>query len=512
MASLVPQPAAAHTFRAGQRLGILPVLLVVLVDAMLITLYVWLVSVGTWVHWPGRWQVYDALATSFSHGQLSLSERPNPSLLALADPYDPAARAGIPFPQDLSLFHGRFYAYFGPVPALILLPLKAILAAPIGDQYLVLAFVCGILLVESWLLAAIRSRFFARLSPWLLPPVILTIGLVNPWPWILNTPSVHNAAITGGVFFCLAGLAAAFAAFGKPAPSAGQLAAAGLLWAAAVGTRITLLVPVGLLSALVALRLLTEYRRNGGMLRTLLPLVALVVPLAAGGVALAWYNWARFGSPIDTGFRYALGGSPIYDHANELFSPLYALQNLYNYSLTPFTLKYPFPYFGPVRGEVHSIVPFIPLPAIYHTQEMGGLLYTAPFALVALAPVARVLRQQPQSSGPAPQSSSLSWLVAGLVLWWGSSTALFLSYFWAAERFVAEFLPPLFLVSAIGYFQLDSTLAKWPRGRNALRIVTSLVVLGSIVVSLLVSISFNADGFRQLNPVLWRQLSNLFRP
>ena len=60
------------------------------------------------------------LATAFEHGSFSLEAKPNPALLALPDPYDPSARAGINYPKDFSLYKGRYYLYFGPVPALIL--------------------------------------------------------------------------------------------------------------------------------------------------------------------------------------------------------------------------------------------------------------------------------------------------------------------------------------------------------------------------------------------------------
>src|SRR5512138_3165578 len=111
-------PAASP---AGRPRLLTIILIAVASDALVIILYLWLTTVGTWTHWPGGWQVYDALAASFRHGQLALAEKPDPALLALPDPYDPVARADIPYPRDLSLFEGRFYAYFGPVPALILL-------------------------------------------------------------------------------------------------------------------------------------------------------------------------------------------------------------------------------------------------------------------------------------------------------------------------------------------------------------------------------------------------------
>ena len=97
--------------------------LVFLCDLVVLTLYVWLISVGTWTHWPTRWYSYDALATSFSRGRLWLDEGllpPCSPFLILMSPLP--ARAYLS--QDASLYKGRFYLYFGPVPALLLLPAK----------------------------------------------------------------------------------------------------------------------------------------------------------------------------------------------------------------------------------------------------------------------------------------------------------------------------------------------------------------------------------------------------
>src|ERR1700690_254864 len=108
----------------------------------ILTFYVWITSVGHWNQWPTRSNYYDALATSFRHGQLSLELTPNyRALLALQNPYDPNLRTGLHYPLDVSLYKGKFYLYFGPVPALMLLIPKMFTSREIGDQYLVLAFI-----------------------------------------------------------------------------------------------------------------------------------------------------------------------------------------------------------------------------------------------------------------------------------------------------------------------------------------------------------------------------------
>jgi hypothetical protein len=112
---------------------VLPAILLVL------TAYVWLVSIGTWTKWPQTYSHYDMLAAAFRLGQLYLEKQPSPALLALPNPYDPAMLKDVPYLMDASLYRGRYYLYFGPVPALILLVAKFLIPGVVWDLYLVFA-------------------------------------------------------------------------------------------------------------------------------------------------------------------------------------------------------------------------------------------------------------------------------------------------------------------------------------------------------------------------------------
>jgi hypothetical protein len=176
-------------------------LLVILCDLFVLTVYIWLISIGHWTKWPASSSYYYSLATSFSRGQLSLDLKPYPALLALPNPYDPDARTGIAYPQDVSLYRGKFYLYFGPVPALILVIARILSSGVIGDQYLVFAFVSGIFLLLSLFIVNLRQRYFPDISAGSIALVVLMVGLMSPFGWVLGNPSIYNAAIAAGQFF-----------------------------------------------------------------------------------------------------------------------------------------------------------------------------------------------------------------------------------------------------------------------------------------------------------------------
>src|SRR5258708_955081 len=312
----------------------------------LILTYSWCISFGRWTSWPtpASYYYYDQLATAFQHGQLSLEKKPDPALLALPNPYDPDARAGLDYPTDVSLYHGKYYLYFGPGPALLLMIVKCLFSGGITDQVPVFAFVCGAGIFQSLLIIKIRGRFFRDVPIWMTAPAILFSGLVAPWTWILTQARVYEAASAGGQFFFLGGFYFAITAVNHESVSVRRLLVAGAAWALALGSRITQILPVGFAIGMIVYLVFRTYHQKKAFSNLIYPLTALGLPLAMGLAALGWYNWARFNSIFETGFSYQLAGPYIQKYKNILFSPAYILPDLYNYMLMPPAFKLSFPF------------------------------------------------------------------------------------------------------------------------------------------------------------------------
>ena len=81
-------------------------------------LFAWTASGGTYRFQSASVPYYDLLADAFLAGQFHLLIAPRPELLALANPYDPVLNGPLRLP-DASLYNGKYYLYFGPVPGLI---------------------------------------------------------------------------------------------------------------------------------------------------------------------------------------------------------------------------------------------------------------------------------------------------------------------------------------------------------------------------------------------------------
>ena len=480
--------------------------------SMLLTLvfYAWLASFGLFNHLPTITAYYDKLATAFTHGSLALEEQPDPALLALENPFDRSQWRGIDVPTDYSLYEGKYYLYFGPVPAVMLTIGKFLGFGTKGDQYPALLFICGIFVVQALLLIWAWKRYFVNLTAWLVPLGIFFVGLIAPFPWVLTRARFFEAANTGGQFFFLLGLYLLLIAQTGNNLTKWKLLAAGTSWALAMGSRPTMIFPMIVTVLIFVLSEYRNYLRHKQLSRLMYPFMLALIPFVIGMGILGWYNWARFDSPFEFGFSYQLAGPDIQRYSKQLFSHVYALPNFYNYVLNKPALIEKFPLINSVEGIGQSLFPPIALPPIYYTGDITGILYSTPFVLFAA--VLLFSRKKQTGDSILINMDSFRWvalLFTGIFL---AEFIPFVSYFWVETRFFADFIPPLAVLSMIGFWKGLEFLS----GRSAWRSVYTALGVGMIVFSILMGIALGLsahwEAFKEFNPVLWKALYKDFQP
>jgi len=107
-------------------------------------------------------------------------------------------------------------------------------------------------------------------------------------------------------------------------------------------------------------------------------MVAFLLPLAVGGLALAWYNWIRFGNALDTGLSYTLTIRNLHRDAAAVFSLSYIPSNLFNYLWMPIRGLSVFPFVKPQWGILSvPLLGFRP-GGLYGTEQIdsAGLVVT----------------------------------------------------------------------------------------------------------------------------------------
>ena len=488
----------------------------VVVIAVLVV-YLWIVSVGRWVAWPETTEHYNLLAAGFLHGQTHLLIEPDPALLELDDPYDVDARSNIRVLWDATLYKGKYYLYWGPVPALLLAIAKSVHPAEIGDEQLVFVMVAATLVVGAALLLAIWRRYFRDL-PWWTPGIcVLALGMANPLPWLLNRPAVYEAAIASGQFFLLSGIYFAFTGMHGEAAKPGRILLAGVFWALAAGSRSSMAIGIMFLAAASVWRILmlSGFPRNRRL--DWRSLFALGTPLLLGAILLGGYNFARFGSALEFGHRYQLGRWNKRQLYDEVFSGAYILPNLYNYFVNPFRTLSIFPYIKPTWGE-HLIVPLhLKAPRPYHTEQITGLLVASPFALFAALPACFRLRDwllRRRTSlvtlgkkAIGPEEGSFGWtlaLLSGAIFFVFAPLLVLVSI---TERHLTDIIPLITLLASIGFWQGLQHLRATGRSATGFLVLAVALILVTALFGWLLAITGYQARFERLNPLLFEQLT-----
>jgi len=212
------------------------------------------------------------LAESFLHGRLDLIHVPDP-------------------PYDLTPFEGRWYVSFPPLPALLMLPLVAVRGLAVSD--IAFSVVLGALNVSLFYTAVARLGIGdVRFRIW----VCVLLGLGTPLWYCAALGSVwYTAHVAAVACLCLYALEV----MGQNRP-----VLAGL-W---LGLGFLARMPVLLAFPLSLVFGLRQARNRQEAARFLLLLAAGLAPVLLGQAA---YNWARFGAPLEFGYRWMNSPGPL---------------------------------------------------------------------------------------------------------------------------------------------------------------------------------------------------------
>ena len=462
--------------------------------AVIILIYVWFITFGTFTEWRASTRYYSLLADAFNKGQLHVDVEPGAALLAADDPYNNEGRP--PFDDDvwdLSLYKGKLYLYWGPVPALLMAPLQRALGTSLPDLYPVFFFFCGLLVVNSMILLKIRSIFFPSLPLRNLIASLLVLCLILPIPWSLSIPDVYEAAIGAGQFFLMGGILFTLLAFEKNIDTT-PLALAGLFWACSVGSR-----AINVLSILFLTALTLEWickTRSSGWIKSSL---ALLTPLALGALLIAGYNHARFDSPLEFGLRYQITVQNMNRDMPLAFELDYLPHNVNAYILQPFQFVSGFPFIRPVGYTAQLQNRGIVAPGLYAAGNVTGFVFFAPFLLLACLPFLQ--RTSAEENDSAELKRLALHLLAGSFI---VNFASLLLYYYGQMRFLVDIISQITLLAVFGYWTL---LQKYPA---IYRHAANILIAFTIIVSLLLSVTSESGRMEKLNPAMTDGVNSLF--
>lgn len=481
--------------------------LLVHIWAVIFVIYAWFITFGNFTTWKNTTRYYTQLADAFSKGQLYIDADPGEALLEAEDPYHPTSRP--PFDDevwDMSLYKGKLYLYWGPVPALLITPIQLLSGKPITDIYLVYFFFCGLLIFNSLIILKLWRRLFASITAWNVILSIFVIGLILPVLWSLNRPEVYQAAIGAGQFFLIGGIYFALSAFKQDASvNKWNLFLAGLFWAGSVGSRAINVLSVSFLTALAAFWIIKNLAKPINWNKCIREITALFIPLIIGAIAIGWYNWARFESPLEFGLRYQITIFNLNEQMNLTFQPDYFLPNLYAYIFQPFTFISKFPFIQPIT--INSLLETLKLaaPKIYAGGRVTGILFYAPFLVLALLPL--FSKNKILSVNTRPYRFIIYLLGGSFII----NFISILFYFFGQMRFLVDVISQITLLAIIGYWEIIQTNlnSRSKRTKYFMVLANALIVI-TIFISFLLAFSSETSRMEKLNPILMEKINSFF--
>jgi hypothetical protein len=490
-----PLPGSKLAARIGHlrsRLWLLAVL------GALCALYFYFVSAGGLRNWPvyGTW--LDLQADGFRQGHTYVALEPARELVAAANPRD---RVNIRYwALDLSYFEGKYYTYWGPVPALVQAVVKSLLGITrtIGDAYIGVVAACLSMWAGGLIIERMARRLFGGVPRLVLVFAILAYACANPMLHCVTTAGTYIGAIISAQAMLVFGVLFAFDVVwhaGTSSARRSRLWLAGLFWGLAIACRVTVMPAIAFLIAITALAdAWTSERRWRDIVLSALQLGA---PVAAVGVALLVYNVVRFRDPMQFGLLLQLSGYPLID-----FSFKYAWPNLYRYTLSTFVGSCQFPYvFQTWRIPIPDAFPqgLFKLPRDYNTDEpLVGWLIGVPFTWLLgfafwFAPRRPALRQR--------HDRVYLWCLFAFL-----SMATFpilapLGVYATTMRYLADFTPGLVLLGTLGAFALRASRfgALSPKLTNSGIVV---LALATIVMGCALGYQGYNGHFHRYNPEL----------
>jgi hypothetical protein len=435
------------------------------------------------------WHHYEYLAEGFLAGHTSLSVEPAPALLKLRDPYDPEANASLRL-WDASLYRGKYYLYYGPAPAVVLMvPWRILTGHGLPQRMAVALFAAGGFAGLALLFFEIRRKCFPGLSGAALGAIIITAFHAAWLPVILRRPGVWELPIVSAAA-CLWWALYFLWRFRESGGLSRWAAAAGAALMVMIGCRATNVFE----AAAVLLLLLAPFAGEDPARTRRLGAACLAAAIVgAGGVALLLYNRERFGSWLEFGQSYMLGGRDIRGAA--FLNPAFIPFNMWSYLVS-------LPEFSPYFPFLHPAWPDS-FPAGYLGYEaIYGALFAMPVQLAGFAGLAWAWKSR---SGPAARGTALVLVAAALSTVFAG--AILFCWQGACSRYIAELFAGWTVVTSVGLMAVFSSGGALRFGRAA-RLLAAAATCWTIGCVWLASADLR--GFmRQTNPGTYRAVAHV---
>ena len=430
-------------------------------------------------------------------GQLHFDVEPAAELLALENPYNPDARDGIYYLFDRAFFEGKYYSYFGIAPIiLIYFPIYLVTRGLPADSTvtLILSLITAVFLplaVIEWAklrknnirpaIAAVCAigAFFASTT------LIIQRGF-TPFYYIASLAGM--AFVSAFVFWLLKALGTE-----KRTKKIVFFALSGFGFAFAFLSRVNSVIVPAVMIAVFVVIYSTKKIKEKSFSSLFTEMAALALPVIGAAGFFLYYNYARFGNPLQFGADYQLtiADASLYELGTEGILP-----SVIHYFLQPFGLTAEFPYIGFDYFRLSDYGRYV-----YVDQNFG--IFALPFNLALLLSIF-VFR-----SKTAPKEGK-ALLASGII-------AMFLTAFMnlclggVIFRYTSDIALSAALISAVILMEICTLVQENESKKisSAIKGVAAALTAVTVVVSLASCIQLNGN-LVAYSPEIYDTLKNLF--
>lgn len=330
---------------------------------------------------------YALAADALLHGRLWLDLPVSDALAALDNPYDVASRMAIsssdtPVFWDHAFFKGRYYMYFGILPALVLyVPYQLLTGRQLPTTVAVFALSVIVILMIPWLVSNVAKKMGRSVSVGMYFVMCLALLLGSNILYAVQLADFYVLPQVMSLLCTFAGLSLWLGAERADGDiSRMRVCCGSLAMALNIMCR-----PTFIVFAVIAIPLFWKQIRKRSLLslRSWRPTLAALLPFVMVGILQCAYNYARFGSILEFGLTYNLTGSS----AGSVTKAPLTMYGSFLQLFQPPSFIASFPFLG--SNDT--------LTTIAHEAGVGGYFAILPFALCVLfLPFARrCMRQNP---------------------------------------------------------------------------------------------------------------------
>ncbi|MGN0622125.1 MAG: hypothetical protein ACI4I9_09680 [Porcipelethomonas sp.] len=292
-------------------------------------------------------QISKEIVDAFEAGTTELQFEANDEILALENPYDWSQRNNVNYLWDHLLYNGKYYSYYGIGPVLALfLPYHMITGYYFPSSWAIFLFgALGIIFLTK-LYLCLADKFFRKTPASLLLTGLALIQFSTGIFFCYCTANFYEIAqasgflcVTAGAFFLLSSNI-----IGNGEIKNFRLAVSAFCLSMGVLCRPTLAVYclAALLFIFAGFRKKKNLYQGGSKIKYYMPyFCCALLPFIVIGSIQMWYNYARFGNPLDFGIQYSL---TINDFTKAEYHTHFAAIGFFNYlfALPRFTEVFPF--------------------------------------------------------------------------------------------------------------------------------------------------------------------------